>query len=123
MRPVRPVLVLVSALLLGACAATPTPRAVETETVDVVIPAHDNLNATLWVQTSAEYEAAVRGVFASARVALDQALADPTWNALPHGEFGAAFVGEFQGWKGSRPKQPARCRARSSSRSMPTAAA
>ena len=36
-------------------------------------------------------EAAVRGVYASARRSLDQALDDPSWNALPQGEFAAGF--------------------------------
>lgn len=67
-------------LLLAACNAMPTrseaPEAAGT-------PPHDNLNATLWVQTAAEYEAAVRGVYAAARANLDRALADPSWSALP----------------------------------------
>lgn len=40
-------------------------------------PGHSILNATLWVQTSAEYRAAALEVFASARHALDAALDNP----------------------------------------------
>jgi acid phosphatase len=41
------------------------------------------LNATLWMQTSAEYQAITREVYRTARTQLDLALADPAWNALP----------------------------------------
>ena len=39
------------------------------------------LNATLWAQSSAEYEAVTRQVYRVARDNLDQALADPDWRA------------------------------------------
>jgi acid phosphatase len=38
---------------------------------------NDYLNAVLWHQTSAEYEAAARTAYAMAKIALDRALADP----------------------------------------------
>ena len=41
-------------------------------------PGHSILNATLWVQSSAEYRAAAMQTFAAARRALDEALADPS---------------------------------------------
>lgn len=41
------------------------------------------LNATLWMQTSAEYQAIMREIYRNARTQLDLALADPAWNALP----------------------------------------
>ncbi len=44
--------------------------------------AHDNLNAVLWMQRSAEYRAAARTVFQAATAGLDAALDDPTWDAL-----------------------------------------
>ncbi len=53
--------------------------------------ATENLNAVLWVQTSAEYEAATRQAYAFAEMMLDAALADPTWSALTeqeHADFG-----------------------------------
>jgi 5'-nucleotidase (lipoprotein e(P4) family) len=54
--------------------------------------AHDNLNAVIWMQTAAEYEAATRSVFGSATEILDRALADPTWDALPREERGGQRV-------------------------------
>lgn len=42
---------------------------------------HQNLNATLWVQTSAEYAALTTQVYRSAGLALSAALADPNWTA------------------------------------------
>lgn len=58
---------------------------------DIDAPAHDNLNATLWMQHAAEYQATVRGIYAAARHALDRALADPGWNALPAEEVQPGF--------------------------------
>lgn len=65
-------------LLLAACASMPagTPEV-------AAPPAHDNLNATLWMQTSAEYRATMLGLFGVARATLDRALDDIEWNALP----------------------------------------
>ena len=45
-------------------------------------PPHDILNAVLWMQRSVEYRAATTGIFALARIRLDQALADPSWTAI-----------------------------------------
>ena len=42
---------------------------------------HELLNATLWVQTAAEYEGACREIYRLAGVSLDEALADETWTA------------------------------------------
>ena len=42
---------------------------------------HEMLNATLWAQSSAEYEAVTRQVYRVARANLDLALADPQWRA------------------------------------------
>ena len=74
---------------LAGCNTAPVreaPPAAATATA-----AHENLNAVLWMQTAAEYEAAVRGTYAAARNALDRALADPAWNALPEGEGNDGF--------------------------------
>lgn len=59
-------------LLLVSCASTttaPTPAC---------NPGHSILNATLYVQSSAEYRAAAMQTYAAARRALDEALADPS---------------------------------------------
>lgn len=66
-------------LALAACAATPERPA-------PAAAAHDNLDATVWMQTSAEYRAAALGVYAAARLRLDAALAEPCTDALPEGE-------------------------------------
>jgi len=44
--------------------------------------ATENLNAVLWVQTAAEYQASARQSYALAEMVLDAALADPTWSAV-----------------------------------------
>jgi 5'-nucleotidase (lipoprotein e(P4) family) len=71
--------------LLAACAAQ-APRA----PAPAALP-HDNLNATVWMQDAAEYDAALLGAYAQARQQLDLALADPLWNALPEDERRAGF--------------------------------
>jgi acid phosphatase len=45
-------------------------------------PPHDILNAVLWMQRSVEYRATTTGIYALARIRLDQALADPNWTAI-----------------------------------------
>lgn len=42
---------------------------------------HEMLNAALWQQTSAEYEASARQAYRLARINLDLALEDPGWSA------------------------------------------
>ena len=44
---------------------------------------HENLHAVLWMQTSAEYQAITRGLYHLAAAALDRALEDPRWTAIP----------------------------------------
>ena len=51
-------------------------------------PAHDLLNAVLWMQQSVEYKATALTAFALARIRLDQALADPSWTAAPKEQTG-----------------------------------
>ena len=46
------------------------------------VPAHDNLNATAWVQQSVEADMAHRQTWRAAQALLDAALADPGWDAL-----------------------------------------
>ena len=91
------------AMLLVACAtpreqagaplAAPQPAASSAPT-----PAHDNLNATLWMQNSVEYAATSVQAFRQACDALAQALADPRWNALPLDE-----QRQVQGFESLRP--------------------
>ena len=45
--------------------------------------AHEDLDATLWVQTSAEYAALTRMAFHGAESMLSTAASDPTWSAIP----------------------------------------
>ncbi len=42
---------------------------------------YENVDAVLWTQTSAEYQASTRQVYVAARAALDRALATPRWVA------------------------------------------
>lgn len=79
--PSRLLGLLLTSLLLSACASQ-SARAPEPAAVTLAA-AHDNLHATLWMQTSAEYQANTRGSFAQARRQLDQALATSDWDALP----------------------------------------
>lgn len=44
---------------------------------------HEMLNATLWQQSSAEYEGVALQLYQLARGNLDQALVDSQWNAIP----------------------------------------
>src|SRR5712691_1425331 len=55
-------------------------------------PAHDLLNAVLWMQRSVEYKASALTAFALARLRLDQALLDPNWTAAPKEQTGAYQV-------------------------------
>ncbi|MFL6248573.1 MAG: 5'-nucleotidase, lipoprotein e(P4) family [Thermoanaerobaculia bacterium] len=67
---------------LTACVATTPQAAPQVATTPAVAPApcdpgHSILNATLWMQTSAEYRAVALEIFANARRALDSALTNP----------------------------------------------
>ena len=44
---------------------------------------HENLHAVLWMQTSAEYQAITRGLYRLAAAALDRAMEDQRWTAIP----------------------------------------
>jgi len=68
-------------LVFAACASVPSPRGGEGQgegQQTTCNPGHTILNATLWVQSSAEFRAASTQTFAAARRALDEALADRT---------------------------------------------
>ena len=70
MRRLTPLLL----LALAACASTTTT----TTTAPACTPGHSIVNATLYVQSSAEYRASAIQTYAAARRALDEALADPS---------------------------------------------
>jgi acid phosphatase len=78
---ILPVPLALAALLLGAC-STPVRDAPPASPAAPAL-AHDNLHATLWMQTAAEYRASVIGAFNLASAQLDRALLDPDWDALP----------------------------------------
>lgn len=93
LRPAALTTSLLLAALLAACAGGPagqpaariapeTPPAPSAQ-VATLAPQANNLDATAWMQTSAEYRAAVAGSYALARQQLDAALADPAWDAMP----------------------------------------
>ncbi len=81
-----------AAALLGGCATAPAPRAPAMAMAPAAAaavstaPAHDQLNALLWMQTSTEYRAVMRGIWRDAEAALLDALQDRAWSALPDGE-------------------------------------
>lgn len=76
--------------LLTACAGTGTAvrEAPHAAAPTVSVGQHDNLNATLWMQSAAEYHAHALSIFGAAATVLDSALADPDWDALPRSERG-----------------------------------
>lgn len=80
MRP-KPLIYAGLCLLLVACASAPgVPPSAAAR--------HDNLDATVWMQTAAEQRAILIGGYAQARQQLEAALADPCWDALPESERG-----------------------------------
>ena len=101
MRPVLALSLLAAALSLAACkptsftspaagpSAAATPKAAKTASV----PAHDNLNAVLWVQRAAEYDAVTQTVYHAAAEELDKALKQANWDALVPTERGNAATG------------------------------
>ena len=105
MRPVLTVSLLAAALALAACkptsftaptavaqpAAASAQAAAKPATGDV--PANDNLNAVLWVQRAAEYDAVSQTVYRAAADKLDTALKEANWDALVPTERGNAATG------------------------------
>ncbi|MDH5834477.1 5'-nucleotidase, lipoprotein e(P4) family [Luteimonas kalidii] len=83
---------LATAFILAACKVTaplPTGDPVKPAPSDATADAQrqgagadDNLNAVLWVQRSAEYQANAISIFRAAADHLDAALAEPEWDAL-----------------------------------------
>ena len=76
------ILTLVAAMGCAAPAQAPPAKAAAPAPQASGPPAHDLLDAVLWMQRSVEYKATTMGAFALARLRLDQALADPSWTAL-----------------------------------------
>lgn len=95
MRPRHASSLALTVVLTAACAASrdvavapaPTAGTAAATTALVAWPAPGTippqLYAVLWMQTAAEYDAAAQQAYATARAALEEALADPAWTALP----------------------------------------
>ncbi len=89
---------LVTPLVIG-CASVPASRKGPATAAEAspspapAVPADDNLNATLWTQRSVEHDLAFREVYHAAKKELLRALADPQWEALPHGEREGSMAG------------------------------
>jgi len=77
------------AIVLAAAATTVASGAAATRAAE----ANDNLNATLWMQTSVEYAGVTTEAYRLATVMLDRALADAAWTAIPD-EQGAGYAGK-----------------------------
>ncbi len=78
---------LVRGLLAMSAAAAAAVSATATQAAE----ANDNLNATLWMQSSVEYAGVTMGAYQLATVMLDRALADKSWTAVPD-EQGANYA-------------------------------
>jgi 5'-nucleotidase (lipoprotein e(P4) family) len=80
--------ILLAALLASGCTTVPSPQARPTAggtasaPAATTVAADDNLNAVLWVQRSAEYQANSISLFRAAAGHLDAALETPGWDAL-----------------------------------------
>jgi acid phosphatase len=75
-------------LLFAAACTTTTTAPAPQSTLPSPPPCNPGLtlvNATLWVQTGAEFRAAALATFAAATRSLDAALADPSWNVEENG--------------------------------------
>lgn len=105
MRPALIVSLLAAALSLAACQPTSftapkadaqadgaSPKAAAKPAAGQV-PANDNLNAVLWVQRAAEYDAVAQTVYRGAADELDAALKAANWDALVPDERGNAATG------------------------------
>lgn len=97
MRPVSLAALLAASLLaIGGCRHSGPPLAAPASSPTAAAapaPADDNLNAVLWMQAAAEYEAAALTVYRAAADRLDAALKEGNWDALAPGERGNAAAG------------------------------
>ena len=94
---------LAAALALAACkpsspvapgvSAGDKARATPAVAANAGAPAHDNLNAVLWVQRAAEYDAVTQTVYRAAADHLDPALKEANWDALVPAERGNSAKG------------------------------
>ncbi len=73
--------------------STAKPAVAQVSTTTPAVAANDNLNAVVWVQTSAEYKAVSETIFRAAADKLDTALNERNWDALVPGERGNAATG------------------------------
>jgi 5'-nucleotidase (lipoprotein e(P4) family) len=100
MTPIARTALACAVLALSACkpqapatdAATP-PVATATATADAPVAGDDNLNAVLWMQRSAEYQAVAEQTYRAAADRLDAALKEPNWDALVPEERSNAATG------------------------------
>ncbi|MEE2692998.1 MAG: HAD family acid phosphatase [Pseudomonadota bacterium] len=74
----RRIILAALAAATAGCATAPAPAP------ETAVPQSDLLNAALWMQGAVEYKAAALGVYALARIRLDEALADRKWTAAPN---------------------------------------
>ena len=90
-RPLAFTALFLATVALGACSSTPVASGMPPATAPITASttasttapaADDNLNAVLWVQRSAEYQAAAETLYRAATARLDAALKDPSWDAL-----------------------------------------
>ena len=84
---------LACALALSSCQHTGALQAPVAPASNAGPAADDNLNAVLWMQASAEYDAAAAQTWRAAIAGLDAALADPAWDALLPSERGNPATG------------------------------
>ena len=80
----RLVISLLSAALLAGCASVATHDA--PAHASAMPPPNDDLNATVWFQTSVERDLVFKQIYGAAATHLDEALADTSWDALPKGD-------------------------------------
>ncbi|MBB6368434.1 acid phosphatase [Xanthomonas sacchari] len=104
MTPIARTALACAVLALSACkpqaqvadpAAKPAATANAASTASAAAPgaADDNLNAVLWMQRSAEYQALAEQTYRAAADRLDAALKQPNWDALVPEERGNAATG------------------------------
>lgn len=83
----RPRITLAVVLLIAGCSSSGGLRSAGSEAP----PSLENLHATLWVATAAEYRVSARQAYVLARIMLERALADSSWTALPAQEDAAGY--------------------------------
>jgi 5'-nucleotidase (lipoprotein e(P4) family) len=97
MTPIARTALACAVLALSACKpqapATDAAAAPAAKTADAAVAGDDNLNAVLWMQRSAEYQAVAEQTYRAAADRLDAALKEPNWDALVPEERGNAATG------------------------------